>query len=85
MTDFKRKKLDHYYTCDPTAVAIGLDPSVIASSKKCFCQVELAGSATRGQMVVDWQGRAGRSPNVTVVTKTCPQKIMDLFENMLKQ
>ena len=79
-----RQKSPHYYSCDPTAVAVVIDETAILEQKNCYCQVELHGTTTRGQVVVDWDARTKHAPNVNVVTKVDPQKVMNLFENMMK-
>jgi len=56
-----------YVTCDPVAMAIVIDPEVIRSSQRLYCDVELTGELTRGQVVVDWKTRMKESPNVLLV------------------
>ena len=76
--------MGHYYSCDPSAMVVALDPSAVLSSTSCFCTVELHGTWTRGQMVADWRGVTKRNPNAEIVTKLDTQKIMERFEAMLK-
>ena len=79
-TEWKAK---FYFTCDPLAMAVAIDPTTAVDTDTKYCTVELHGQATRGQMVVDWMGKMGKSPNVNIVTKVDADKTMRFFENML--
>ena len=39
------------------AAAVALDPSIVRKSKTRRVKMELIGSETRGQMIVDWRDR----------------------------
>lgn len=64
-SDIKFRK--SYVSCDPLAMAIVIDPEVISSSQRVFCDVELTGELTRGQVVVDWRTITNESPNLLLV------------------
>ena len=53
--------------CDPLALALAIDNSLIVESQQYFCEVELHGTQTRGMSVVDWYGQQEQEPNVTLV------------------
>eukprot|EP00891_Asterochloris_glomerata_P009785 jgi/Astpho2/9785/Aster-03759 len=53
--------------CDPLALALAVDNSLIVESQQYFCEVELHGTQTRGMSVVDWYGQQEQAPNVTLV------------------
>ena len=53
--------------CDPLALALAIDNSLIVESQQYFCEVELHGTQTRGMSVVDWYGQQEQAPNVTLV------------------
>ena len=58
---------------DQLAVAAAVRNDVIKEQRHVYATVELAGSHTRGQVVLDWSldwsGAANMKPNVYVVTK----------------
>ena len=57
-----------YIMCDEVLVAVALQPSLVTSSVTQYATVELNGSVSRGQMVVDWRGFLNKKPNVVIVT-----------------
>ena len=75
--------MENYYSCDPTAMVVALDPTAVVKSETHYCSVELQGNYTRGQMVVDWRGISKRTPNVQIITDVDIQKIMKYYEAML--
>ena len=77
-------KLPNFYACDPVAMAIAIDNSVIIETDRKYCDVELKGELTRGQMVVDWNGFLKKEPNVDIVTKVDLSTVKTFFEEMLK-
>ena len=56
-----------YLLPDPLAMAITLDPSLITQSARHHVSVELNGSLTRGQTVIDYMGVAGQPANVDII------------------
>lgn len=64
-------ELDAAIICDAVALAYALDPSLATKKATVWCGVELEGSLTRGQTVVDWgtSQKAGKygPPNCTWV------------------
>lgn len=50
------------------------------STKQCFATIELQGSLTRGQMVIDHEGRMKRSPNLILLTDVN----MQLYQRYLR-
>lgn len=58
---------------DPFAAAVALDPA-LATTRRATVDVELAGTLTRGQTVVDWRGMWGREPNADIVVDTDPEE-----------
>ncbi len=67
--------------CDALAVAIAIDPSVIAASAMVHVEVETEGTCTRGMTVVDWGCYDGvqRNKNVQWVTRADLGKYVDLL------
>ena len=76
-------KMENYYSCDPAAMMVALDPSSVLESTTCFCSVELQGTFTRGQMVVDWRGVTKKRQNVEIILKVDAKKVMKRYEDML--
>ncbi|XP_072043288.1 inosine-uridine preferring nucleoside hydrolase-like [Amphiura filiformis] len=65
--------------CDPAAMAVALDKSVLKTYKTCPCTVELTGTVTRGQMMVDWNSLSGQSKTIHVVTDLHNEKLKELM------
>ena len=83
----KRKKqvlkLREFYSCDPLAVAMAIEPEVVLESQHVYATVELRGDVTRGQLVVDWRGHLSTTPNVELVTKLDVEKMKQLYVAMV--
>ena len=75
-------KLPHWYSCDAVCMALVADPRVVLSSLKRYCTVELHGSLTRGQLVVDYNGSWNKSPNVELITHIDTEPVKKLLEEM---
>jgi len=52
---------------DALAMAVALDPGIVAKAETRHVAIELAGALTRGATVVDWEGRLGNAPNARIV------------------
>ena len=76
-------KLPHSYSCDTVCMALVAAPRVVLSSLKRYCTVELHGSLTRGQLVVDYNGSWNKSPNVELITRLDADPVKKLLEEML--
>jgi len=72
-----------YLIPDPLAMAITLQPELVRKVEPHFVTVELNGSRTRGQTVIDYQGTLGRQPNVRVVTELDINGVYELFRRAL--
>ena len=71
----------YYLLPDPLAMAVALEPTIIRQSKTRHMTVELHGTHTRGQTVIDHSGRLGQPANVEIVTDID----MQLLNALLKQ
>ncbi len=79
------QKMPLYHSCDPAAMAVALDSSIVLESETKYCDVELCGELTRGQMVVDWNGRlAVKTPNVDIVQNINIDKLQKFYEMMVQ-
>lgn len=65
---------------DPLAMAVALEPSVVEHSETCFVTVELNGTHTRGQTVIDYRHTLKMPANVKVVLRVN----QDSFHAMLR-
>jgi inosine-uridine nucleoside N-ribohydrolase len=70
-----------YVPCDPLAAAVLLDPHAVVEVKLRHVQVELQGSITRGQTIIDWGHLNDGQPNCFVVTKFN----LNVFKALLKR
>jgi inosine-uridine nucleoside N-ribohydrolase len=50
-------------------MAIVVDPAIVVEAKEQYATVELHGHVTRGQMVVDWNHKLKKTPNVRILTR----------------
>lgn len=70
-----------FIDCDPFPLCAAIKPEIVLQEKLVHATVEVHGSLTRGQMVVDWGGKLKKECNVRLLEK------MDLnlfMEMMLK-
>ncbi len=77
-------QLGGYLLPDPLAMAITLEPEIIRRSQDYHVTVELHGTETRGQTVIDYTGRKGLPPNVQVVTELDNDSVYRLFATALR-
>jgi purine nucleosidase len=84
--DFLRQysQVPGYLLPDPLAMAVTLEPMLIHRSDHHFVTVELQGTHTRGQTVLDFMGTLGRDPNVHVVLDLDTGAVYRMFEDMLQ-
>ena len=68
---------------DPLAMAVALQPDLILNREPRYVSVELDGSLTRGQTVVDHLGLSGRVPNVDIITGIDVAGVYRLYRQML--
>lgn len=68
-----------YLLPDPLAMAITLRPDLIRQSGKFYTAVELNGTHTRGQTVIDYNHTSGRAPNVNVIQALDTDGVYEMF------
>jgi purine nucleosidase len=73
-----------YLLPDPLAMAIALEPALIRQAADYIMMVELRGTHTRGQTVIDHMARTGLQPNVTAITEIDMAGVVRLYERMLR-
>ena len=72
------------FTADSLAMAAALEPSLIKKKETRHLTVELSGSATRGQTVVDWLGMGGGEPNAEIIMEVDQPDFVKFIANGLK-
>jgi purine nucleosidase len=83
---FIRERLgqDMLFAPDGLALAAAVEPGIVTKSEKKFVSIELHGSQTRGQTVVDWYGSTGQLPNTEIILEVDQNRFIQLMENGLK-
>ncbi|XP_002731795.2 nucleoside hydrolase-like [Saccoglossus kowalevskii] len=74
----------YFRSCDTVAMAAVLLPDVIVESVKKYATVELNGTLTRGQMVIDWREKLKKSHNVNIIIKINRDLYLDLMWKALE-
>lgn len=75
---FRRNNCTKWNPCDAFITAVLLKPDqIIVKSKNCHATVELSGSLTRGQVVIDHLNR--NQNNITIVERVDVEKCKQLF------
>jgi purine nucleosidase len=72
-----------YLLPDPLAMAIALNPALIQGCEHAYVTMEVQGTHTRGQTVIDRLGVLGRAPNTYVVTDLDTGGVYRMYERML--
>lgn len=65
---------------DPLAMAVALEPSIVRKSAPHYVTVELGGTHSRGQTVIDHAKRLRQPTNVEVVTELDIQAVFEMFK-----
>lgn len=68
-----------FFTADPLAMAVMIEPEIVLESTKKFVGVELLGRYTRGMTVVDWFGKSKQHPNVEIIQKINRERFLELM------
>ena len=75
---------EHYgseklFAPDGLAMAVAIEPSIIAKFADCYVQIERTGKFTRGQSIVDWRGSLGKVPNAKIVLELDEERFAELM------
>jgi purine nucleosidase len=71
------------FAADGLALAAAVEPGIVTKSEKKHVSIELHGSQTRGQTVVDWYGRTQKPPNTEIILELDQHRFIQLMENGL--
>lgn len=75
---------DILFAPDGLAMAVAVEPEIVTRSEKRHVSIELHGSQTRGQTVVDWYGSTQKTPNVEIILEVNQERFIQLMENGLR-
>ena len=75
---------DSLFAPDGLAMAVAVEPGIVTKSEKKYVSIELHGSQTRGQTVVDWSGRTGQPANTEIILELDLERFIQLMENGLR-
>jgi purine nucleosidase len=74
------------FFCDPVAMAIAVDPTIVKKSSVREGYVELSGNLTRGMTIINWRQcdvrefiKEVKQPNIKIIESIDMEKVMDLF------
>jgi purine nucleosidase len=81
--DSEQRLTGNYLIPDPLAMAVALEPSIIRKSAPHYVTVELGGTHSRGQTVIDHGKRLRQAANVEIVTELDIQAVYEMFEQTL--
>lgn len=74
---------DILFAPDGLALAVAVEPDIVTKFEKKHVSIELHGSQTRGQTVVDWYGRTQKPPNAEIILELDQNRFIQLMENGL--
>ena len=74
---------DFLFAPDGLALAAAIEPGIVTKSEQKYVSVELHGSQTRGQTVVDWYGLAQKPPNTEIILELDQKRFLEMVENGL--
>lgn len=80
----ERLSEDTLFAPDGLAMAVAVEPEIVTRSEKKHVSIELHGSQTRGQTVVDWRGRSKRVPNAEIILELDQKRFIEIMENGLR-
>lgn len=71
------------YAADPLALAVLLEPDVVTTAVQRHITIEMSGTATRGQTVVDWHNRLEKPANANIILSVDDARFQALMEQGL--
>jgi purine nucleosidase len=72
------------YAADPLALAVLLEPNIVTQAEQHYLAIAMNDMATRGQTVVDWNDRLGKSANANIVLAVDDARFQALMEQGLQ-
>lgn len=77
------RKAPAYTSCDPTAMAIALDPNIVLSEESVHGTVELRHESLRGNLLLDKSKNPEKAPNLKLIGKLDCKKLRQIYESFL--
>lgn len=81
---FTQLKRPTVYAADPLALAVVLEPDIVTKRESHHLSIELVGTHTRGQTVVDWNDRTGNPLNADIILEVDQDRFAALMEQGLR-
>jgi purine nucleosidase len=75
---------DILFAPDGLALAVAIEPGIVTKSEKKHVSIELHGSQTRGQTVVDWYGQTQKPANTEIILELDQARFIQLMEDGLR-
>jgi len=72
------------FAADPLALAVLLEPDIVTKAEQHHLAIAMNDMTTRGQTVVDWQDRLGKSANANIVLAVDDDRFQALMEQGLQ-
>lgn len=72
------------FAADPLALAVLLEPSIVTKAEQHYVAISMTDEATRGQTVVDWYDRLGKSANANIILSVDNDRFFALMEQGLQ-
>ncbi len=73
-----------FLAADGLALAVVLEPEIIQKYETHHVAIEIDGRYTRGQTLVDWDDRSGKTPNAQIIQEVDRDRFYKLMENALR-
>lgn len=80
--DKSRQVNETFQPCDLCTTTVALYPQVINFTDSDYVQVEMCGSLTKGEMVVDYRNQPAKPPNVQFYTALNQNVMLDLWNDI---
>lgn len=81
---FNILKRPSLYAADPLALAVLLEPDIVTKAEQHHLSVEINGSNSRGQTIVDWDDRLGKPANANIILTVDDHHFQALMEQGLR-
>jgi purine nucleosidase len=75
---------DILFAPDGLALAAAVEPEIVTKAETRHVAIELHGTQSRGQTVVDWYGTTQKTPNTEIILEVDQKRFVQLMENGLK-
>ncbi|MEM7114376.1 MAG: nucleoside hydrolase [Chloroflexota bacterium] len=72
------------FAADPLALAVLLEPDIVTKAEQHHIAVAMGDPVTRGQTVVDWRDRLGKSANANIILSVNDERFQALMEQGLQ-